>query len=331
MAHANVAVFIPHLGCPHQCSFCNQRSITGRQRAPLPEEVAGAAGSGALMAARSNGKTEREFAFFGGSFTAVPRAYMLALLQAVQPYLQSGAYNGIRISTRPDAVDAEILALLKQYGVTAIELGAQSMQDGVLRRNGRGHTARQVAEAAERISAAGFSLGLQMMTGLDGDTPAGCRETAVRLAALEPETMRLYPAIVMEGTELARRWRAGMYEPMSLECAVNLCADLLDFFEQRQIRVIRLGLHASPELERDRLAGPWHPAFRELCESRRLRKQMDQLLRTVRRGPVVFQVNPRSRSKAVGQKKSNVQYLQAMGYEPIFQMNELIPENRIEL
>ena len=115
-----------------------------------------------------------------------------------------------------------------------------------------------------------------------------------------------------------------MYEPMSLECAVNLCADLLDFFEQRQIRVIRLGLHASPELERDRLAGPWHPAFRELCESRRLRKQMDQLLRTVRR-------NPRSRSKAVGQKKSNVQYLQAMGYEPIFQMNELIPENRIEL
>ncbi len=204
------------------------------------------------MAARSNGKTEREFAFFGGSFTAVPRAYMLALLQAVQPYLQSGAYNGIRISTRPDAVDAEILALLKQYGVTAIELGAQSMQDGVLRRNGRGHTARQVAEAAERISAAGFSLGLQMMTGLDGDTPVGCRETAVRLAALEPETMRIYPAIVMEGTELARRWRAGMYEPMSLECAVNLCADLLDFFEQRQIRVIRLGLHASPELERDR-------------------------------------------------------------------------------
>lgn len=141
MAHANVAVFIPHLGCPHQCSFCNQRSITGRQRAPLPEEVAEVARSGALLAARATGKTEREFAFFGGSFTAVPKAYMLALLQAVQPYLQSGAYQGIRISTRPDAVDAEILALLKQYGVTAIELGAQSMQDDILRRNGRGHTA----------------------------------------------------------------------------------------------------------------------------------------------------------------------------------------------
>ncbi|MFR1474921.1 MAG: hypothetical protein ACLSB9_03870 [Hydrogeniiclostridium mannosilyticum] len=142
--------------------------------------------------------------------------------------------------------------------------------------------------------------------------------------------MRIYPAIVMEGTELARRWRSGLYEPMSLECAVNLCVDLLDFFEQRQIRVIRLGLHASPELERDRLAGPWHPAFRELCESRRLRKQMDQLLRTVRRGPVVFQVNL-AHARKRWTEKVKCAIFAGDGLRTIFQMNELIPENRIEL
>ena len=136
--HRNIAIFVPHLGCPHRCVFCDQRAISGTLSAPAPEDVRRAA-----EIALSDGETGGEIAFFGGSFTAVDRDYMVSLLEAAQPYIRSGDFSGIRCSTRPDAVDPETLGLLKSYGVTAVELGAQSADDGILQKNGRGTPSRR--------------------------------------------------------------------------------------------------------------------------------------------------------------------------------------------
>ena len=325
MRHANVALFIPMNGCPHACSFCSQKSITGRASQPSPNDVRAAAET----ALRSLGPAAKsaQIAFFGGSFTAVERGYMISLLQAAAPYVKSGAFSGIRISTRPDGVDPRILKLLKGYGVAAVELGAQSMDDRVLALNGRGHTAAQVESACALIRAAGLSLGLQMMTGLYGDTPEGARKTAERLAALGPDCVRIYPTVVLKGTKLAELFLRGEYRPPELEETVGLCAELLDFFEARGIPVIRLGLHASPELERGRLAGPWHPAFRELCESRRflLRIEGELSERAVPKGNIALRVNPRSVSAVIGQKRCNLRALWTLGYPAAVRQDASVP------
>lgn len=330
MRHANVALFVPHNGCPHQCSFCNQRSITGQQTQPAPDDVRAAA----LTAMRSIPHAEQaEIAFFGGSFTAIERNDMISLLEAAAPFVREGCFAGIRISTRPDAVDDGTLALLKKYGVTSIELGAQSMKDRVLAMNGRGHTAAQVEDAARRIRAQGFSLGLQMMTGLYGDTPAGAEYTARRLAALEPDTVRIYPTIVMRGTELEEKYRSGVYCPMDLEDAVGLCSHLLAFFESRGIRVIRLGLHSTPELERGRVAGPWHPAFRELCESRRMFLCLMETLKNnqIPKGTIEIKVNPKMQSKMIGQKRANLDRLRERGYSARVTVDAALPEHTVTI
>lgn len=314
MKHANVSIFIPHAGCPQQCSFCNQRSITGQTQPTTPEQV-----KDTLERAAEHLKEKSHFAeiaFFGGSFTAIERSYMLSLLEAAAPFVRDKMFTGIRISTRPDAIDDEILMVLRQYGVTVIELGAQSMDDRVLRQNHRGHTAEQVRNASKQIKKAGFSLGLQMMTGLWGDSVSGALQTARDIAQLDPDCVRIYPAIIMRDTELAERYLSGEYIPMTLEQSVELCGTLLEFFEERNIPVIRLGLHSTPELLRDRLAGPWHPAFRELCESRLFVRRLENVFTSQRISPGFFEIRvaPSWVSRAVGQKKCNVAELSALGY-----------------
>jgi len=314
LKHANVALFVPHNGCPHQCSFCSQRTITGRQEQPAPEDVVKAA----EIAEKSLGAETQnaEIAFFGGSFTAIDRAYMVSLLEAAYPFVKSGRFKGIRVSTRPDYIDVEVLSVLKKYGVTTIELGAQSMDDRVLGLNGRGHTSKQVEDASKLISAEGFTLGLQMMTGLYGDTAAGAVMTAQKLAGLKPQNVRIYPTIILRSTELGERYLKGEYKTLSLDETVGLCARLLDFFESRGIEVIRLGLHASRQLERDMLSGPWHPAFGELCESRRFFNKVMAYtaLNGVPKGELTVAVNPKDISVAKGQKKSNIQKFYDNGY-----------------
>lgn len=327
MKHANVAIFVPHNGCSHQCSFCNQRSITGRLSQPSPQDVLDAI----QVAKASLGEDTKnaEIAFFGGSFTAIERGYMISLLGAAAPFVKDGTFAGIRISTRPDYIDDEVLTLLKNYGVTAIELGAQSMDDRVLELNGRGHTAKQVENASKRIQSAGFALGLQMMTGLYGDTSEGSLQTAQKCAVLSPDTIRIYPTIIMCGTELGEKYQKGEFETLSLDESVSLCAKLLDFFEERGIPVIRLGLHSSPELERDMLSGPWHPAFRELCDSyRMLAKISDYLIQNhTPKGVITVKVNPKAVSKATGQKKSNLIALFALGYQARIVPDSTVLEN----
>ena len=233
MKHANIALFIPHNGCPHQCSFCNQVRITGMQKQPSPQDVI----SAVTTARESLGERlhKAEIAFFGGSFTAVEPNYMRSLLETASTFVKSGTVAGIRISTRPDALEAPVLDLLKRKGVTAIELGAQSMDDSVLAMNGRGHTAQQVREASRRIRDNGFSLGLQMMTGLYGSSAKQDRQTAEELAQLRPDTMRIYPTVVMEGTRLAELYQQGLYHPMELDeaCAVRRITPVFRAAEHR--------------------------------------------------------------------------------------------------
>lgn len=310
--HANIAIFVPHAGCPCQCSFCNQRHIAGQSRLPSESDVRTACET--AKRTLSDG-AKAQIAFFGGSFTAIPCQDMVRLLKAAAPYVKSGVFSGIRVSTRPDAIDGEVLDILKKYGVTTVELGAQSMDDAVLRRCRRGHTAKQVEEAAKRIRAAGLSLGLQMMTGLPDDTDEGALHTAQALAALKPDEVRVYPTLVIEGAPLADEYRSGEYQPQTLDQAVALCVRLLTFFEEEQgIPVIRLGLHAEEDMMRHCIAGPWHPAFRELCESRIFFKKAQKILEKTKKTNVILAVNPSCVSRMVGHRRENLIAFMKDGY-----------------
>ena len=310
--HANVAIFVPHLGCPNQCSFCDQREISGAVSAPTAQEVKAACKQ--ALRQLGEGAREAEIAFFGGSFTAIDPAYQRELLEAAFPFVGPQGFGGIRLSTRPDAIDRDILSMLKSYGVTAVELGAQSMDDRVLEMNRRGHNAQAVRDASRIIREAGLELGLQMMLGLYGDSPQGAMETAREFAALGADTVRIYPTVVLRRTQLETLYQSGEYLPMEFEEAVELSARLLEFFGEQGIRVIRCGLHDSPSLEENRVAGPYHPAFREVCEGRMFLRRALRLLEGMPQGEATLWVEPRNLSRMIGQKRCNLLELQRRGY-----------------
>ncbi len=320
--HANISIYVPHIGCPHKCSFCNQNVITGQSFVPHANDVVDS-----CEKAISSGVDPQntEIAFFGGSFTAIPKSYMLELLQAAYEYVKQG-FKGIRISTRPDAITPEILSILKGYGVTAIELGAQSMDNEVLALNERGHTSQDVASASKLINEYGFSLGLQMMVGLYGSTADNDIETAKKLIALTPNEVRIYPTVVLKNTKLGELYQTGEYKIYSLEDSINICTKLLDMFEQNSIKVIKLGLHSSQDVEKDMLGGIYHPAFRELCESRRFRNEIERLIADEKTSS--FTVKSTDISKAIGQNKCNLEYFKQKGIDikiiPVEEQKQMI-------
>lgn len=330
MKHANVALFVPHIGCPHACSFCNQRTISGETEAPTPEDVRRACEI-AVKSQKCNPE-ESEIAFFGGSFTAIERDYMRALLAAALPYIKGGFFRGVRISTRPDCIDRDILEELKIYGVTTIELGAQSMCDAVLAANLRGHTAEDVRRASELIREAGFSLGLQMMTGLYKSTDVLDVQTAKELIALQPDCARIYPTVVLRGTRLAALYKDGDYVPQTLETAVPLCAKLLLLFHEAGIPVIRLGLHSGGNVEEGYLAGAYHPAFRELCEGEiYLQKMRAELQGFPKDRDCLIEVPEKSLSKAKGQQKRNEKALRNSGFRCTIKGNLFLNDYEIQI
>ena len=306
---ASVAIFVPHVGCPHRCSFCDQRAITGTAVLPRADDVARACERAVETGADPK---NTEIAFFGGSFTAIPKSYMLELLEAAQPYIRRG-FKGVRLSTRPDAVDPEVLELLKDHGVTSIELGAQSMSDEVLEKNMRGHNAESVEKASKLVKEYGFTLGLQMMVGLYGSTPELDRYTAERLISLKPSEARIYPAVILKNTRLGELFLSGEYRPYDFDEAVSLCADILTMFEEAGISVIKLGLHSSADVESDMLGGLYHPAFRELCESLIYRRKMEALCGADK--AVTFTVPERMLSRALGQHRANAEYFRLKGID----------------
>lgn len=315
MKHANITIFVPHAGCPHQCSFCDQRHISGERESPTPVKVREILAK--AVKTLSPALKPAQIAFFGGSFTAIPREYMVSLLEAANDYIDGKNIYGIRVSTRPDAVDGEVLDILKRYNVTDIELGVQSMDNGVLAANDRGHTAEDAANAAGLIKSCGFSLGLQMMTGLYTATTETTQTTAIRLAQLAPECVRIYPTVVLRGTRLAELYENGEYKPQALDSAVEEAVNLLKFFTEQGIAVIRLGLHDSTDLKASIIAGPHHPAFRELCESRMMLRNIFAQIEenAVQKGKITVFVRGDSISRAVGQKRENLIKLKDLGFD----------------
>ena len=312
--HKNLSIFVPHEGCPNQCSFCDQKKISGTQTPPTPQQVTALCDE-FLPQDAERGKSY-EIAFFGGSFTAIDRSYMTSLLQAAYPFVKRGRAAGIRCSTRPDAIDDEILTLLKGYGVTSIELGAQSMQDQVLKVNLRGHTQADVFTASALIKQYGFSLGLQMMPGLYGctDYMEYAVDTAEKFIQIMPDTVRIYPTLILKDTLLEKLYQKGMYTPLTLSEAVEICAVLVKMFNEKNIRIIKLGLHADTGMENSLVAGPYHPALKELVQSRMLLDRFVADLSCLPQGAYTICVNPRQHSQATGQKKANIAALARLGY-----------------
>lgn len=321
--HVNIPVFVPHKGCPNDCSFCNQRKITG-QITPVTKETVRSVIDDHLKTI-DHEKTEIKVAFFGGSFTGIPKEEQKELLELANKYLKNGLIDGIRLSTRPDYINDDILSFLKSYGVTAIELGAQSMIDKVLKLNDRGHLSSDTEKAALKIKSYGFELGLQMMTGLYGDDKDGAIYSAKKIIALNPECVRIYPTLTIFGTKLHKLYEEGKYIPMSLDETVELCGELLDMFEEAQIKVLRVGLLGTDNIndENDVIAGPFHQSIGELAESEKFYNKLVRDIEKIDLKDLKVSVNPRYISIAVGNKKKNVKRL----FEKFPQKNIKIMQN----
>lgn len=302
MSHSNISIFIPHIGCPCRCSFCNQVYITGHNEMPTENDINNAVET-ALKSKRYQ-KSDGQIAFFGGSFTAIDRNLMTRYLEIGYSHILKGNAESIRISTRPDAINQEILDILKQYGVKSIELGAQSMSDDVLTANHRGHTARDVYNASVLIKNNGFELGLQMMMGLHKSNFKTDLYTANEFVKIAPETVRIYPTVVLKNTLLEKLYLNGEYQPLSVEEAARNGSKLLKLFYDNNINVIRFGLHS---IEKDSfVAGAFHPALNEIAQGYIYREIIDKSI--TNKGFYTVFVKDTELSKAKGQKKSNIEF-----------------------
>lgn len=297
-------VFVPHLGCPHACVFCNQRRISGHIKPAAASDVERILQESAAFPRHGE---KRQLAFYGGSFTAIPVELQNALLAPAHAAVLRGEIDSIRLSTRPDAIDPDTLARLRSYSVDTVELGAQSMDDEVLRLSGRGHTAEDVRRASRLVKEAGLELILQMMTGLPGDSPEKSLYTAEELIALRPDGVRIYPTVIVRETELFDLWKKEEYREHTVEDAVELCARLLPLFEAADIPVIRLGLNPTEELSSgEAAAGAYHPALGELVRSRILLHRAEALLQASPPGSHVrVGIDPRLLSQMIGQHGEN--------------------------
>ncbi len=329
MSHSNISIFVPHKGCPNDCSFCNQRAISGQAVPATAEDVAIAVNT--AIEYNVNPKNT-EIAFFGGSFTAIEREYMCSLLTAAKCFLDTHNFAGIRVSTRPDCIDNEVLEILKSYGVTAIELGAQSMDDEVLFANRRGHTAEDVRKASKLIKNYGFQLGLQMMTGLYKSDFSKDLHTAKEIIKLKPDTVRIYPTVVLKNTYLGHLQEIGEYKAPTADESAPFCASLLQLFRENNIKVIKLGLHSSETVESDMVGGAYHPAFRELCEGEiYLQKILKSLSEKDKSNAYEIYVNKKALSKAKGQQKRNEKALKNQGFHCIIKGNENLEDFEVKV
>lgn len=310
-----IPIFVPHLGCPNDCVFCNQRSISGQKKQVTGAEVKQTIKK--YLETFKNEDAHKEVAFFGGSFTGIEPEKQEELLQAAYEYVENGEIDSIRVSTRPDYIDKTILKRLKKYKVKTIELGVQSSNDYILKQAKRGHTFEDVKKASKLIRRYGFDLGHQMMVGLPESTRIDELNTAKDLAKLKPKMIRIYPVLVIKNTELARMYQSGEYEPVTLEQAIETCKELYYFFEKKHITIIRMGLQntdliSNPDnLESEVLAGPYHEAFGQLVESRIWYDSIVNKIKqfNVKVKEVEIELNPRDVNHVIGHKKENINKL----------------------
>ena len=332
MKHVNIPVFIPHLGCPNGCVFCNQRSISGKQSfdiEAMEQDIR-------QVLSTVTRPCDVEIAFFGGSFTGIDRGLMLSLLDRAERFVKEGSVDAIRLSTRPDYIDAEVLEILSRYSVKTVELGLQSMDDSVLAAAKRGHTAEDGKRACALVRQYGFSLIGQMMVGLPGADVESEIHTATVLCDLGVDGARVYPTVVFEDTELCDMAKAGRYRPLEQEEAVMRTKAVLDVFRKRDVPCIRVGLCASENLASDKVwGGASHSAIGELAMGeifyeeicRRLDEKGD-----VKGKTVLISVAKGAVSRAVGQKRVNLERIYKK-YLPlrvkVLEKNELMRYNII--
>jgi histone acetyltransferase (RNA polymerase elongator complex component) len=307
-----IPFFIPHQGCPHQCLFCNQNSITGKSYADgdLTSEIEKTLNQ---WLPRRREPEETHFAFYGGSFTCLPRTVQQSMLETVQPWLRRGEIDAIRLSTRPDCVDRKCCAFLVRYGVRIVELGVQSLDDRVLQASLRGHTEKDCIDAIGHLREASLEVGIQLMPGLPLESRYSFMQTVKKAVVMQPSFARLYPALVVANSGLADLYKKGEYSPLSLEMAIALTAWARRCMSEAGIRVVRMGLQPSQSLENSLLAGPYHPAFGELVISRDWLKRTRKLLAANPGKKVKMSISPRDLSAFTGRKKANKKRLKELG------------------
>jgi len=308
--HFTIPIFIPELACPFQCVFCDQRKISGSLKAPCVEEVEETIKE--YLQTIPKDDSQIEIGFFGGNFTGIPKDEQTAFLEVAQKYVDSKQVHSIRLSTRPDYISNDVLSYLKGFSVKTIELGAQSMDETVLIQSGRGHSVQDVIDSSKMIQEAGFRLGLQMMLGLPADTQEKSLETAKQIIALNPKDVRIYPTLVIKGTDLAELFHNTKYKPLSIQEAVEWTKPIYSLFDEAKINIIRVGLHPSEELtdHKSLLAGPFHQSFRELVLTELWRDRLNEKLEFSKSKSVIIYVAASQLNYAVGYKSSNKRMLE---------------------
>jgi len=308
-----VPIFIPHLGCPHTCAFCNQWETSGSRK--LPDKVFIENQINLYLSKKSDSVTRIEVAFFGGSFTGIEKHIQEELLGTVHPYLQKNIINGIRLSTRPDYIDDSALELLKKFGVTTIELGVQSLNDGVLEASKRGHTANDSIKAIKKVKDAGFETVVQLMPGLPMDNMEISIDTAMTVCNCNPDAVRIYPVIVLKNTLLYQMYRKGEYSPLSLDEAVETCSRIYEIFNKKSIKIIRMGLHPFTDKEKmNIIAGPYNTSFGFLVKSRIKRNLIQQAMDdfsvySQKLKEISLLIPEKEKEEYIGLKKSNISWL----------------------
>ena len=324
-----IPIFVPHLGCPNDCTFCNQKKISGQTKKVTKQDV-----RNTIEYYLKNFKKDDnyiEVAFFGGSFTGIDSKIQEELLSVAYEYIKNKKIDSIRLSTRPDYIDKETLKRLKKYGVKTIELGVQSTNDYILKKCRRGHTFEDVKKASKLIRRFGFTLGHQMMVGLPESTRQDEIKTAKDLIKLKPKIIRIYPVLVISGTQLEEDYKNGEYEPLNVEQAVEISKELLILFASKHINVIRIGLQNTSEITNPNnpnsqvVAGPYHPAFRQLVESALWYDAISEKIKKVNINikDVQIDANPYDINNIIGHKRCNVTKI-----DNLYNTNLIIKSNK---
>ncbi|MDR0363501.1 MAG: radical SAM protein [Bacteroidales bacterium] len=319
--HYNIPIFIPEAACPHQCIFCNQKNITENVRQPSFQDVIKTVER--YLSTIPKG-SDVEIAFFGGNFTGLPLSQQERYLQTAQKYIDRQLVSSIRCSTRPDYINEKNMELLLRYNVKNIELGAQSFDGEVLQRSGRGHFVDDIYRAVEILKAYKISFGLQMMTGLPGDTPEKSQKTATEIVRLQAENTRIYPCLVIKDTALERLFLEGKYQPQSINEAIELCKELTFYFESHNVKILRVGLHRSEGFDSGKtlIAGPYHPSFKELVETAIWRYIFEREINFSYRGNIHITIPKGTAGVASGHLQSNRKWLNAHFSSVRFSENE---------
>jgi len=328
--HSNIPIFLPELACPHQCVFCNQEKISGTISIPKPSDVKEIVQT---HLGSMNGNRNVNIAFFGGSFTGIDMAIQESYLKEAFKFVEKGLVAGIRISTRPDYINQQKLDLLGKYGVTTIELGAQSTNNEVLNKSGRGHNFDAIKYASDLILKNGISLGLQMMIGLPQDTFQRSIQTANDIVSLGAHCSRIYPTVIIKGTALEQLYNKGNYKPLSLTDAVPLSKELVKIFEKNNVTILRVGLHPSEELVEGKslIAGPYHPSFKEMVMSEIWNDLLFEKLDDSNASRVTFRINDKQLNFAVGYNGSNKLELMKRGIIAKFIADDTLPKYEFDV